>query len=81
MRPISCRGITPDAIADGITTLLSNESLRSELAAKQKAWLAAHAWPTLSRRLMGLIRGEFVDRCCTTAQAVEILSEEPPTER
>ena len=71
--------ITPDAIADGITTLLSNESLRSELAAKQKAWLAAHAWPTLSRRLMGLIRGEFVDHCCMTAQAVEALSEEPPT--
>ena len=58
-------GTTPDAIADGITTLLSNESLRSELAAKQKAWLVAHAWPTLSRRQMGLIRGEFVDRCVT----------------
>jgi glycosyltransferase involved in cell wall biosynthesis len=58
-------GITPEAIADGITTLWSNETLRSELAAKQKAWLAAHAWPTLSRRLMGLIRGEFIDRYAT----------------
>ena len=68
--------ITPDAIADGINTLLSNAGLRSELATKQKAWLAAHAWPTLSRRLMGLIRGEFVDHCCVTAQAVEAISEE-----
>lgn len=58
-------GITPEAIAGGIRTLLSDEALRSELAAKQKAWLAAHAWPTLSRRLMGLIRGEFFDRCVT----------------
>jgi glycosyltransferase involved in cell wall biosynthesis len=58
-------GITPEAIAGGITTLLSDKTLRSELAAKQKAWLAAHAWPALSRRLMGLIRGEFVDRCVT----------------
>jgi glycosyltransferase involved in cell wall biosynthesis len=58
-------GITPEAIADGITTLWSDETLRSELAAKQKAWVTAHTWPTLSRRLTGLIRGEFVDRCVT----------------
>jgi glycosyltransferase involved in cell wall biosynthesis len=71
--------ITPDAIADGINILLSNAGLRSELATKQKAWLAAHAWPTLSRRLMGLVRGEFVDHGCVTAQAVEAISEEFPT--
>ena len=71
--------VTPDAIADGMTTLLSNAGLRSELATKQRAWLAAHAWPTLSRRLMGLIRGEFVDHCSITAQAVEAISEESST--
>lgn len=55
-------GITPEAIADGITKLMSDDGLRSKLVAKQTEWLAAHAWPKLSRRLMGLIRGEFVDR-------------------
>ena len=63
-------GITPEAVAEGVTNLLSDEALRTELAGKQKAWLAAHAWSTLSRRLLGLIRGEFVDRGLPVARAL-----------
>lgn len=65
--------ITPRAIAGGITTLLSDDALRFKLVAKQREWLAAHAWPNLSRRLMGLIRGELVDRCVANPAAVGIL--------
>jgi glycosyltransferase involved in cell wall biosynthesis len=51
-------GTAPEDIADGLARFLE----RSDSVAagdKQKAWVAAHAWPHLSARLAGLIRGEL----------------------
>lgn len=52
-------GTTSVDIADGLATLLANPAGNSALASRQKAWVAAHAWPKLSARLDGLIRGEL----------------------
>jgi glycosyltransferase involved in cell wall biosynthesis len=51
-------GTAPGDIADGLAGLLERAD---NVAAgdKQKAWVAAHAWPHVSARLEGLIRGEL----------------------
>jgi glycosyltransferase involved in cell wall biosynthesis len=54
-------GITPSAIAAGLTDILSDKSEFEERRQRQKIWAAAHAWPQISYRLDGLIRGLHFD--------------------
>jgi glycosyltransferase involved in cell wall biosynthesis len=54
-------GTAPAELARGIEQLLSDDKKRLGLAERQRAWVDAHSWPKLSRRLGDLIRGEFVD--------------------
>lgn len=51
-------GPTPGDIADGLAGFIERAD-NIATADKQKAWVAAHAWPHLSARLDGLIRGEL----------------------
>ena len=62
-------GTTPNEIAAGLKQLLSNEFALSELAVRQRAWVAAHSWATLGRRLDGLIRGDTSDRFALSRNA------------
>lgn len=50
-------GISPEALAHGMHELLSNKRRLAELRDRQSAWVAAHDWRVLSRRLAGLVRG------------------------
>jgi glycosyltransferase involved in cell wall biosynthesis len=52
-------GLAPQDIAEGIATALLQAD-DAGFAARQADWVAAHAWPILSRRLDGLIRGELL---------------------
>ena len=54
-------GTAPADLARGIELLLSNEKRLFGLAQQQRTWVDMHSWPILSRRLDGLIRGEFVE--------------------
>ena len=54
-------GITPADLARGIEPVLSDDKKLFRLAEQQRAWVNAHSWPILSRRLDGLIRGEFIE--------------------
>jgi glycosyltransferase involved in cell wall biosynthesis len=74
MRPVACSplaifddvatvthrlpGVTPDAIATGIRSLIDSPEQLRAVATPQRAWLEAHDWTRLSRRLYGLIRGQ-----------------------
>jgi glycosyltransferase involved in cell wall biosynthesis len=62
-------GTTPNEIAAGLKQLLFNESALRELTVRQRAWVAAHSWATLGRRLDGLIRGETSDRFALSRKA------------
>ena len=58
-------GMTPAAIATGLSEFFARPDRaehRAELRHKQEAWVAAHAWPHLSARLDGLIRGELTTK-------------------
>jgi glycosyltransferase involved in cell wall biosynthesis len=55
-------GTTPNAIAEGLLSLLGDPALRADLIERQRRWVAAHDWQTLSARLDGLIRGELLAR-------------------
>ena len=50
--------VTPGAIAAGLADLLADRRRLADLAKSQAAWLEAHSWRRLSRRLADLIRGE-----------------------
>jgi glycosyltransferase involved in cell wall biosynthesis len=54
-------GISPAAIAEGLKQLLSETSHSGERLARQTAWVDAHAWPLLSRRLDNLAKGLVFD--------------------
>jgi hypothetical protein len=54
-------GIAPADLAQGIELLLSDNKKLFRLAEQQRTWVNAHSWSILSRRLDGLIRGEFID--------------------
>jgi len=55
-------GCSPELLAKGLCELLIDKNRLSALRDRQALWVAAHDWPILSRRLLGLIRGEFRDR-------------------
>ena len=59
VRPVvhTLPGVDPEAIARGVLDLVSNVDLLQGREPAQTNWLKAHAWPSLSRRLRGLIRG------------------------
>jgi glycosyltransferase involved in cell wall biosynthesis len=50
-------GVTPADIAEGLAEFLDHAD-HTVLRERQKAWVDAHAWPNLSARLDGMIRGE-----------------------
>jgi glycosyltransferase involved in cell wall biosynthesis len=50
-------GVTPVDIAEGLAKFLDHAD-HTVLRERQKAWVDAHAWPNLSARLDGMIRGE-----------------------
>ncbi len=54
-------GIAPADLAQGIELLLSDNKKLFRLAEQQRTWVNTHSWSILSRRLDGLIRGEFID--------------------
>jgi glycosyltransferase involved in cell wall biosynthesis len=51
-------GLTPDDIATGLKALLAKPDGLADLRDRQRKWVAAHEWSTLSRRLGNMIRGE-----------------------
>ncbi len=52
-------GMTPVEIATGLSEFFARPD-RAGFRYRQQAWVAAHAWPNLSARLDGLIRGELM---------------------
>lgn len=54
-------GFTPRDLALGLKTLLTDDAELSRFAERQQVAAVAHAWPSVSRQLDGLIRGEFVN--------------------
>ena len=54
-------GTAPEEIAEGLRHLATSPPGLSEVAARQQAWVAAHSWLALGRRLEGLLRGEMAD--------------------
>lgn len=52
-------GMTPADIAAGLAEFFADPAGHAGLIDRQKAWVAAHAWPKLSARLDDLIRGEL----------------------
>ena len=50
-------GMAPADIADGLAEFFDHAD-HAVLGERQKAWVEAHAWPNLSARLDGMIRGE-----------------------
>jgi len=59
VRPVvhSLPGVDPEAIARGVLELLSDPDRLQGRDRAQSDWLKTHAWPSLARRLRGLIRG------------------------
>jgi glycosyltransferase involved in cell wall biosynthesis len=57
-------GTHADAIAQGIREALArlHAQGRDAMIAPAEAWQAQHQWPTLSRRLLGMIKGLLRDR-------------------
>jgi glycosyltransferase involved in cell wall biosynthesis len=58
------RGCSPLDIAEGVDELLlqpRGSTVFADRRTKQRAWVDAHSWKLLSRRLDGLIRGLAVD--------------------
>jgi len=49
-------GKTPDAIAEGISALLSQPEARSGLVAQAAEWVAARSWEGVGTRLGGMLR-------------------------
>lgn len=57
-------GITPEQLAEGMQRLLArldDPAQRDEIESNTARWRAAHQWPTLCTRLLGLIDGEAND--------------------
>ncbi len=50
-------GVDADSIAEGIDALLMDYKVRAELQAEAAKWASGYAWPKLSVRLAGMIRG------------------------
>ncbi|WP_461369754.1 glycosyltransferase family 4 protein [Candidatus Darwinibacter acetoxidans] len=61
--PITHRlpGISPAELAAGISRLLSDRDELLRFADGQRAWAETSSWPVVSRRLYGMVRGEFID--------------------
>jgi len=59
-------GTESEDIAKGLRQLTANRSGLTEVAERQRAWVSAHSWNTLGRRLDGLLRGETLDRLATS---------------
>lgn len=57
-------GITPKALAAGISTLLEDENRIRDVSERQAAWLAQHDWQMLSKRLWNIL-------CSTAASQAE----------
>jgi len=49
---------SPEAIAEGLASLLADRRRLQDLAQRQDDWLQTHSWARLSRRLADLVRGE-----------------------
>ena len=50
-------GTEPEAIAEGITAILSDAQARNEKAKQAKLWVSSRQWPALSQRLLNIIDG------------------------
>jgi glycosyltransferase involved in cell wall biosynthesis len=73
-------GAAAEEIAEGLRQLATSPSDLSEVAARQRAWVGAHSWLALGRRLEGLLRGEvtdFVSPICQGAAKKERFSLAP----
>jgi len=54
-------GTTPVEMAVGLRALFRDPKQLANLAERQRSWASAHEWSRVSRRLDGLLRGEFID--------------------
>ena len=61
--PITHRlsGTSPTELAAGISRLLADKDELLRFADSQRAWAETSSWPVVSRRLYGMVRGEFID--------------------
>lgn len=71
-------GVDPEAIARGVLELISDVDLLQGRTRAQGDWLKAHAWPSLSRRLRGLIRGLIAEAKLGNTQVNQLTSPEEP---
>jgi glycosyltransferase involved in cell wall biosynthesis len=55
-------GFDPASLSRGLTELLGDPDRRASTETAQDAWLKAHDWGVLARRLRGLLRGVVNDR-------------------
>jgi glycosyltransferase involved in cell wall biosynthesis len=55
-------GITPKALAAGISALLEDENRIRDVSERQAAWLAQHDWQMLSKRLWNILCSTAVSR-------------------
>jgi glycosyltransferase involved in cell wall biosynthesis len=58
-------GRAPVDLAEGLSELAKNSARLEAIAKRQRAWVFAHSWSRVGRRLDGLLRGEGVGRFST----------------
>jgi hypothetical protein len=61
-------GMTPAAIAEGVTTILRDAAARDDVIKRQSAWSEDHSWGRLGDRLSGMLIGLHLD---ATGEGIE----------